>query len=54
MILERRLCVFINFKSGIKLMEQNGAKITATEAAIFELLKTSKHPDFKEIQALVK
>ncbi len=43
-----------DFKSGIKLMEQNGAKITATEAVLFELLKSSKHPNFKEIQALVK
>lgn len=43
-----------DFKSGIKLMEQNGAKITATEAVLFELLKTSKHPNFKEVQALIK
>ena len=43
-----------DFKSGIKLMEQNGAKITATEAVVFELLKTSKNPHFKEVQALVK
>ncbi len=43
-----------DFKSGIKLMEQNGAKISATEAVIFELLKTSKHPHFKEIQTFIK
>lgn len=43
-----------DFKSGIKLMEQNGAKISATEAVLFELLKTSKHPNFKEVQALIK
>ena len=43
-----------DFKSGIKLMEQNGAKISATEAVLFELVKTSKHPSFKEIQALIK
>jgi len=43
-----------DFKSGIKLMEQNGAKISATEAVLFELLKTSKHEHFKEIQNLVK
>lgn len=43
-----------DFKSGMKLMEQNGAKISATEAVLFELLKTSKHPHFKEIQALIK
>ena len=43
-----------DFKSGIKLMEQNGAKITATEAVLFELIKTSKHTHFKEIQSLIK
>ena len=43
-----------DFKSGMKLMEQNGAKISATEAVLFELLKTSKHPHFNEIQALLK
>lgn len=43
-----------DFKSGIKLMEQNGAKISATEAVLFELIKTSKHEHFREIQALVK
>ena len=35
-------------------MEQNGAKISATEAVLFELLKTSKHPHFKEVQTLIK
>ena len=43
-----------DFKSGIKLMEQNGAKISATEAVLFELLKTSQHEHFKEIQNLIK
>jgi len=43
-----------DFKAGIKLMEQNGAKISATEAVLFELLKTSKHEHFKEIQNLIK
>lgn len=31
-----------------------GAQILSTEMVIFELLKSSKHPNFKEIQALVK
>ncbi|MBR2524909.1 hydrolase [bacterium] len=43
-----------DFKAGIKLMEQNGAKISATEAVLFELLKTSQHEHFKEIQNLIK
>ncbi|MGN0018998.1 MAG: hydrolase [Candidatus Gastranaerophilaceae bacterium] len=43
-----------NFKNAIRLMRQNGAKIADTEIVLFELLKTSKHPNFKEIQALIK
>lgn len=42
------------FKQGIACMQQNGAKITCTEIALFELLRTSKHPNFKEVQALIK
>lgn len=42
------------FKQGIACMQQNGAKITCSEIVLFELLKTSKHPNFKEIQALIK
>jgi len=43
-----------DFKTGIRLMKHNGARITDTEIVLFELLKSSKHPKFKEIQALVK
>ncbi|MGN1124867.1 MAG: hydrolase [Candidatus Gastranaerophilaceae bacterium] len=43
-----------DFKTGVRLMKQNGAKITDTEIVLFELLKTSKHPKFKEVQALIK
>lgn len=43
-----------DFKAGIKLMEHFGAKISTTEATLFELLKTSKHEHFKEIQNLIK
>ena len=32
----------------------SGAKIKTTEMAVFELLKTAKHPNFKEIQGYVK
>ncbi len=42
------------FKQGIDIMQQNGAKISCVEIALFEWLKTSKNPKFKEIQALVK
>ena len=42
------------FKAGINLMEQEGAKIMTTEMVIFELLKSSKHPNFKEVQLLIK
>lgn len=42
------------FKAGINLMEKEGAKILTTEMVIFEMLKSSKHPNFKEIQALIK
>ncbi len=42
------------YLTGIELLQQYGAKITCTEIALFEWLKTSKHPNFKEIQALIK
>lgn len=42
------------FKTGVDLIKQNGAKVTCTEVVLFEWLKTSKHPNFKEIQALIK
>ena len=42
------------FKAGINLMEKEGAKIMTTEIVIFELLKSSKHPNFKEVQLLIK
>ena len=42
------------FKAGINLMEKLGATITTTEIILFEFLKTSKHPQFKLVQALIK
>lgn len=42
------------FKQGVDLMQQNGAKISCLEIALFELLKDAKNPHFKEIQALIK
>ena len=40
--------------SGLDLMKQEGCYIKTTEIALFELLKTAKHPNFKEIQTLIK
>lgn len=42
------------FKTGIELMKDAGAKISNVETILFELLKTSKNPYFKAVQALVK
>ena len=41
-------------KTGLDLMKQNGAKITCLEIVLFELLRSSKHPMFKPVQALIK
>ena len=40
--------------TGIELLTQYGSKITCSEIAIFEWLESSKHPNFKKIQALIK
>lgn len=42
------------FKQGIERMQANGAKISCVEIVLFEWLKSSKNPYFKEIQALIK
>lgn len=42
------------FKQGIEIMQQNGAKISCVEIALFEWLKGAKNPKFKEVQALIK
>ncbi len=42
------------FNAGIEKMKQARAKTSSFEIVLFELLKTSKHPKFKEIQALIK
>lgn len=42
------------YNSGLECMKDLGAKIKTTEIALFELLKTAKHPNFKEIQSLIK
>ena len=40
--------------AGIDRMREDGAHILTTEIALFELLKTSKHKNFKQIQSLIK
>ena len=42
------------FKQGIEAMRDNGVKISCVEIVLFEWLKGSKHPKFKEVQALIK
>ena len=43
-----------NKNTGIKMMLQSGAKLTGTEAALFELLKVAKGDKFKAISQIVK
>lgn len=38
----------------LEIMKQKGAVIISLEIALFNLLKSSKHPHFKEIQGLIK
>ena len=42
------------YNLGLENMKNNGAKVKTTEMVLFELLKTAKHPNFKEIQQLIK
>jgi nicotinamidase-related amidase len=42
------------YMGALDVMKTNGAKIKTTEMVLFELLKGAKHPNFKEIQALIK
>lgn len=42
------------FKTGVELMRQNGVNISCVEIVLFELLKSAKNPNFKEVQALIK
>jgi nicotinamidase-related amidase len=43
-----------NKNTGIKMMLQAGAKLTGTEAALFELLKVAKGDKFKAISQIVR
>ncbi len=44
----------LNYKTSLELMKQQGVKIVTLEIVLFELLRSSKHPNFKEVQALIK
>lgn len=41
-------------EAGLGRIKEHGAHILTTETILFEWLRTSKHPMFKEIQALIK
>ncbi len=43
-----------SFKTGLELMRDAGAKLSNVETVLFELLKSSKNPCFKQVQALIK
>ena len=43
-----------NHETALERLKQNGAQIVTSEMVLFELLKNSKHPKFKEVQALIK
>ena len=43
-----------DYRTALDLMKDYGAKLTCVETVLFELLGSSKHPNFKEIQALIK
>src|SRR5574344_2112399 len=44
----------LSYNTGLELMKDNGAHISTVETVLFELLKTSRHPKFKEVQNLIK
>jgi nicotinamidase-related amidase len=43
-----------NKETGLKRITDEGARISSTEMALFEILKTAEHPQFKQIAKLVK
>lgn len=42
------------YQAGLSRMKDNGAKIITTEIALFEWLRSARHPKFKEVQGLIK
>ncbi|MEJ2649850.1 MAG: hydrolase [Sedimentisphaerales bacterium] len=43
-----------NRKLALKRVAAEGARVSSVEMALFELLKTAEHPNFKEIAKLIK
>lgn len=43
-----------NKNAALRRLIHAGAQIVTTEMVLFELLESSKHPNFKEVQALIK
>ena len=43
-----------DYRTALELMRDYGAKLTCVETVLFELLGSSKHPNFKEVQTLIK
>ena len=46
--------IFENKQIALDRMAAGGANISCTEMAFFELLRTAKHPQFKQVAKLVK
>ena len=42
------------YEMALNVLEKAGANIKTTEMILFELLKSSRHPNFKEMQAFIK
>ena len=43
-----------NYQTAINRMQNSQITITDIETTLFEFLRSSKHPNFKEVQALIK
>ena len=43
-----------NHNTALSALSRQGAKIESLEMVLFQFLKSSKHPNFKEIQSLIK
>jgi nicotinamidase-related amidase len=43
-----------DFSTGIADMRDQGVRISSAEAVLFEIIKDSKHPQFKEFSKLIK
>lgn len=43
-----------NKKTALRRLAAEGANITSTEMALFELLRTAQHPNFRQIANLIK